>query len=331
MVQVRPYPKFPSERTQWIRKLRETVIRPTPDTKPQVLLEKEVGPEGNLLQTGTVFLINRECPWTCAMCDLWKHTTTSPLSPGHAPQQLKAALAKLESTSDCSIEQVKIYNSGSFFDARAIHTSDYPSLAKSLSPFNRVILENHPKLIGKRITSFHGLLNPTLEIAMGLEAADDKLLDLLNKRFSLDDYRKACDFLHTHAIAHRAFIMVQPPFSSPSEAVDLCIRTAKFAFDHEASCVSLIPSRATTGAMHSLSKAGHFLQPSLVTLERCFNEALKINRGRVFVDLWDLELFSHCHSCFELRRIRLDNMNNVQQILPEIRCHQCPPLQSAAR
>ena len=257
------------------------------------------------------------------MCDLWKHTSNTPLPPGHAPTQLRTALAKLETNSDRPIEQVKIYNSGSFFDSRAIYPSDYPSLAESLSCYSRVIVENHPRLTGHPVKVFNDRLNSSLEIAMGLESADDKLLDKLNKRFSLNDYKRACDFLGSNNIAHRAFIMVQPPFIHPEDALELCIKTVEFAFDQDASCASLIPSRATTGAMHSLQRTGDFAQPSLAMLEQCFSNALELNRGRVFVDLWDLEMFSHCKTCFNLRRNRLNDMNNSQRVIPKPECKQC--------
>lgn len=323
MDQCTAYPETPSARTKWIKQLRAPVNRPNSNSEPRILLEEEICAQGKGLRTGTIFLINRECPWTCVMCDLWKHTSNTPLPPGHAATQLRNALAKLETNADCPIEQIKIYNSGSFFDSRAIYPSDYPSVAESLSSYSRVIVENHPKLTSQPVKTFNDILDSSLEIAMGLESADDKLLDKLNKRFSLTDYKRACDFLGSNDIAHRAFIMVQPPFTHPDDALELCIKTVEFAFDQNASCVSLIPSRATTGAMHSLQRTGDFVQPSLAMLEQCFSKALELNRGRIFVDLWDLEMFSHCNTCFNVRRNRLNEMNNLQRVLPISNCKKC--------
>ena len=325
MLQSTPYPETASTRTKWIRALREPTSRPGAQSTPDTLVEHEMGPKGCLLETATIFLINRECPWTCVMCDLWKHTSLKPMSPGHAPVQLSSALRQLEKASKHQLSQIKIYNSGSFFDTKAIYTADYMRIANSLSGYERVIVENHPKLSGKHISLFKELLDPQLEIAMGLEVADDPLLDKLNKRFSLEDYITACEFLNAQRIAHRAFIMVQPPFTGQAEALSLCQRSVRFAFEQEASCVSLIPSRATTGAMHALKNQGNFVQPTIHTLESCFSHALQMNRGRVFVDLWDLEMFSECKVCFEPRRARLQQMNQFQKILPEIQCHTCHP------
>ncbi|MBT6958268.1 MAG: hypothetical protein HN996_07605, partial [Opitutae bacterium] len=70
---------------------------------------------------------------------------------------------------------------------------------------------------------------------------------------------------------------------------------------------------------------GNFVQPTIHTVESCFSHALQMNRGRVFVDLWDLEMFRECRVCFEPRRARLEQMNQFQKILPEIQCHTCHP------
>jgi radical SAM enzyme (TIGR01210 family) len=323
MHQATEYPKTAYARSKWIRELRKSVKRPNIDSKPNILLEEELGPNGDLLQTGIIFLMNRECPWTCVMCDLWQHTSVTPMPPGHARTQLKSAINQMELATEQPFQQIKIYNSGSFFDTKAIYTSDYGMIAESLSGYDRIIVENHPKLLGQHVSAFNGMLKPQLEIAMGLEVANDAVLDKLNKRFSLDDYKHACDFFHAQTIDHRTFIMVQPPFTHQAETLDQCQKSVQFAFDHQASCVSLIPSRATTGAMHALIKQGDFIQPSIRTLESCFTNALRLNRGRVFVDLWDLEIFSECDACFPLRRARLVQMNRSQTTLPAIHCQKC--------
>ena len=114
MLQSTPYPETASTRTKWIRALREPSSRPGAQSTPDTLVEQEMGPKGCLLETATIFLINRECPWTCVMCDLWKHTSLKPMSPGHAPAQLSSALRQLETASKQRLKQIKIYNSGSF-------------------------------------------------------------------------------------------------------------------------------------------------------------------------------------------------------------------------
>ncbi len=38
------------------------------------LSEDERSREGAIVPVNTIFLTNRECPWHCVMCDLWKNT-----------------------------------------------------------------------------------------------------------------------------------------------------------------------------------------------------------------------------------------------------------------
>jgi hypothetical protein len=43
----------------------------------------------------------------------------------------------------------------------------------------------------------------------------------------------------------------------------------------------------------------------------------------VFADLWNLDRFSDCPSCFTARRDRLHRMNLEQRACPSIACTQC--------
>ena len=67
---------------------------------------------------------NRECPWRCLMCDLWRNTLAE-TRPGRRdsradPPAARAAAAR---------RWIKLYNAGSFFDPRAIPPEDYPAIA----------------------------------------------------------------------------------------------------------------------------------------------------------------------------------------------------------
>ena len=46
-------------------------------------------------------------------------------------------------------------------------------------------------------------------------------------------------------------------------------------------------------------------------------------RGRVFVDLWDLERFSDCPHCLPARRQRLQRVNLSQRVEPAAACPSC--------
>ena len=111
----------------------------------------------------------------------------------------------------------------------------------------------------------------------------------MNKRIDLDGFRRAADFLREQAVDLRVFILVKPPFLEEAEALDWACRSLDFAFDCGAAVVSLIPTRFGNGSLEALAAAGQFSPPRFETLEAAFRYGLTLGRGRVFVDVWELE------------------------------------------
>jgi archaeosine synthase beta-subunit len=344
MTDLDSYPAEAAGRDVWIRSRRSG--RPLLDAwKPYAwLLEEERSASGEMISVVTLFLTNRECPWRCLMCDLWKHTLTESVPIGAIPAQIDYGLDQLQLAAGDETgkpdgiaerpdsrsrvpRQVKLYNSGSFFDPGAIPPSDYRPIAQRVGRFERVIVECHPSLVNEKILSFRDLLREEggarLEVAVGLETAHPGVLGKLNKRMTLDLFRRAADFLGNHQIDLRVFILVKPPFLNEEEGLDWAGRSLNFAFDCGACVASLIPTRPGNGAMDALAARGDFAPPKLETVEAAHAYGLRAKRGRVLADLWDLERFSNCPACFAARRNRLAQMNARQEWLPDIPCAQC--------
>jgi len=289
----------------------------TDPMRPNFFLnEKELQEDGNLKSVNTIFLTNRECPFKCVMCDLWKHTLNRSTPAGAVPAQIRYAAEKLPDA-----EVVKLYNSGNFFDGKAIPRADYEEIAELIRDYDHVIIENHPKLIGPFISEFQNLLNGSLEVAMGLETIHPEVLPKLNKQITVKDFRRAVNFLITKGISVRAFILLNPPYlTDVNENIEWCLRSIDFAFDTGVSACSVIPTRDGNGIMQKLRETGDYVPPKLSSLESVVNESMKQDRGRVFCDLWDLEMFSNCDKCFLKRKDRLQKMNLSQKVLPEVVC-----------
>ncbi len=150
------------------------------------------------------------------MCDLWRNTLSETVPLGAIPAQIDHALLKLPPA-----RQLKLYNSGSFFDPQAIPPADYAAIAQRANRFERLIVENHPALTGDACLRFRDLLSCKLEIAMGLETAHPQVLAGLNKRMTLDQFSTAASFLRRNRIDLRVFILVQPPLMPAAEALDV--------------------------------------------------------------------------------------------------------------
>jgi hypothetical protein len=253
------------------------------------------------------------------MCDLWKHTLTSTVPVGAIPAQIGHALAQLQ----VRPAQVKLYNSGSFFDPAAIPPVDYAAIAEKISFATNVVVESHPRLVGARAAHFRDLLDGSLEVAMGLETVHPVVLPLLNKRFTLEQFADAATFLRKNNIRVRAFVLVQPPFIAASEAVEWAVKSAQFAFSCGAGVVSLIPTRPGNGSLEKLRNNGEFSPPSLLTLESALEQCLELREGRVFADTWELGQFATCPVCLAARRDRLTRINLSQHIEPRVLCGAC--------
>jgi archaeosine synthase beta-subunit len=268
--------------------------------------EDERSATNEIVSIATIFLTNRECPWHCVMCDLWKNTLNFTVPVGAIPAQIDYALQKLPTA-----RQIKLYNSGSFFDKKAIPPEDYSAIAERMKPFQNIILECHPALIGDDCLQFQEMIGGNLEVAMGLETSHEGVLQKINKGMTLEQFSQTCDFLKSHSIAIRAFVLVKPPFLDENEALYWAERSIDFAFDCDVDVVTLIPTR------------GLSLPPKLCALQSAVEYGISLNRGRVFADLWDLQQFSTCSDCFDERRSKLQIMNLQQQIPASLSCKSC--------
>ena len=259
------------------------------------------------------------------MCDLWQNTLDETVPAGAISAQIDFALDQTER--ECcdlaKLQQIKLYNAGSFFDAQAIPEAEEAVISTRLAKFSRVIVESHPALIGDRCLRFGDRLNGQLEIALGLETVHPEALVKLNKRVSLGQFRDAADFITRHEIALRTFVLLQPPFIPVDESVEWARHSIDFSQDCGATVTTLIPTRTGNGAMDHLAAVGQFIEPTLVQLEDAMDYGVGQARGRVFADLWDLERFSSCTACFPQRRDRLAKQNDTQQIPARITCPSC--------
>jgi archaeosine synthase beta-subunit len=312
------YPVNAAERDAWILSRRPARNDVDPFQPYAFLVEDERAASGEIVPVATLFLTNRECPWRCLMCDLWRNTLAKSVPVGAIPAQIDYALERL-----AAARQIKLYNSGSFFDPGAIPTEDYPAIAARVATFERVIVECHPALVRDSCFQFSDLLPGELEVAMGLETVHPDILERLNKRMTIGQFEDAAHRLRKNNVDLRVFILVKPPFMREEEALEWTVRSLEFAFECGATAATLIPTRGGNGAMDELTQAGQFSPPRLATLEAVTEHGIAMNKGRVFADVWDVRTASPCPNCYNQRIARLQAMNLRQSILPSIACERC--------
>ncbi len=312
------YPQKAAERDRWVLAQRSERTAVSEREPYAYFVEEECGADRRVEPVATIFLSNRECPFRCVMCDLWRNTLLKTVSTGAIPAQIDFGLRRLEAA-----RTVKLYNSGSFFDPRAIPPADYTAIASLVRNYDRVIVECHPAFLGERCLTFRDLLAGRLEVAMGLETAHSGVLEKLNKRMTLEQFAAGADFLSRSDIDLRAFILVQPPFMKAEESLHWAKRSLDFAFECRAKVATLIPTRGRNGAMETLADAGLFVTPELRKLEASAEYGVGLQRGRVFADLWDVQRDGECMHCFDARVQRMREMNLRQTLPPALHCDAC--------
>jgi archaeosine synthase beta-subunit len=271
------YPDTPAARDRFVIDLRGPRPAHDPWSYQSVLIEDEPTERGDIARVGTIFLTGRECPWRCAMCDLWRGTTRTDTPDGAIPAQIRAARQQWRDGGD-AISRLKLYNASNFFDPRAVPLRDYG--------------ESHPSLVGERVERFLEFLGGRqLEVAMGLETVHPSALDALNKRMTTDDFAKAADTLRRLGVSLRAFVLVAPPFIPPDEQDNWLLATVAFAEQCGASVISLIPTRGGNGTMEALAAQKLFVEPTRAAVERSYALVLKRvaspeRAPRILLDPW---------------------------------------------
>ena len=323
---------MPTINDRWVLERRGPKTPLDPMRPYAAVFEEELDADGALAPTAVVFITNRECPFRCVMCDLWRNTLDETVPPGAIAGQIRAALRELP-----SVRQIKLYNAGSFFDPAAIPPSEDDEIARLVSRFDRVIVEAHPAFLSgahaerclrfrDRLHNFRlkaeatGAAEARLEVAIGLETAHPETLARLNKRMTVASFRKAAAFLAAHEVALRVFILLNPPFLSGGDAIEWAQRSIDLAADCGAAACSVIPTRSGNGAMEALDAAVE--RPRLPALERVVEYGISTRRLRVFADLWDIERFFDCH-CSTARLARLQQINRTQTASAPVLCSRC--------
>lgn len=283
---------MPSAEDRRLRALRPP--KPAVDVwRPlDVVVEKERLPGGRIAASTTLFLAGRECPFTCVFCDLWRFTTDAPTPQGAIPEQIRLGLeraADLEQAVHTDGPRlVKLYNASNFFDSGSVPKADDAEIARRVADFDRVVVECHARLVGRRCFEFAERVDGRLEVAMGFETAHPDAFRRLNKGADLQDLRRASTALKAAGLGLRAFLLLDPPFVPVSERRAWLLRSVEDALDQGASTVWLIPMRGGSTEMSRLEAQGDFTPPTLERIEEAFDEARRLDPEAVRLDTWDL-------------------------------------------
>ena len=307
-----------------IRAARDPARGATPEPER---LEVEIFPDGRARSILTVYLRNGACPIACVYCALYRGMDARPATGEEIAVQIASARARHE-----GIAGIKLYNASSFFEPASIVPSEAElrAIASEVAGLDLVVVEARSENAA-RAPELARRLDGRLEVAIGMEAADDELLALWNKPTSTASFRKAARLLAANGILLRAFVLVQPPFVSGREARELAIRSVEEAAAAGARLVSLLPVVSRHAPMEKLRRAGMF---SEVSLDLYF-EIVSACRGRgpaIVAETEALAALPGCRHCRDRRIAALLALNETGE-LPAVDCerHEAAPERTVVR
>jgi radical SAM enzyme (TIGR01210 family) len=129
-------------------------------------------------------------------------------------------------------EKVKIFTSGSFLDVRELPESVRNELLDVVKEkeVKELTIETRPEFAEEALNVQSYLGDVTLEVALGLESANDRILTFcINKGFSYKDFERAVHILE--GIKIKAYLLIKPPFLTEYEAVEDAVHSAEMIAD----------------------------------------------------------------------------------------------------
>jgi radical SAM enzyme (TIGR01210 family) len=283
--------------------------------EPPILRETEIFPDGRPRAIGTVYLENGACPLACVYCALYRGAGDGPAAGEEIARQIRSARRRLG-----AVDGIKLYNASSLFEPRSIRQteSDLAAIAAETADVGLVVVESRSEQAG-RAPAFARRLRGRLEVAIGLEAADDALLRRLGKPTTVERFRGAARTLADAGILLRAFVLVQPPYVAGEQARELAKATFRLARDCGARVVSLLPVVSDHAPMERLRAEGRFTEIALDDYFSVVADCVAEGGAVVLAELPSLPRLPGCPTCRDARAAALGALNATGR-LPAVAC-----------
>ena len=288
--------------------------------EPPILRETEIFPDGRPRAIGTVYLENGACPLACVYCALYLRAGDGPATGEEIARQIRSGRRRLG-----AVDGIKLYNASSLFEPRSIRQteSDLDAIGAEVADLELVVVEARSEQAA-RAPAFARGLRGRLEVAIGLEAADDALLRRLGKPTTVARFRGAARTLAEAGILLRAFVLVQPPYVAGEEARELAKATFCLARDCGARVVSLLPVVSDHAPMERLRAEGRFTEIALEDYFTVVSECVAEGGAVVLAELSALSRLPGCPACRASRAAALGELNASGR-LPEVACAEHRP------
>jgi len=156
----------------------------------------------------SIILNYGRCSWgRCFFCGYGRIVGQPP-----SAENLKEGFNRAFTGLTPDVDSVKVFGSGSFLDEKQVPAEARRYFIEECKKrgIRKLTIESRPEYVTKeKLVEFDGL---DLNVAIGLESADNDVLRKISKGFTVEDYDKAADTIKSCGFKVRTYILVNPPF-----------------------------------------------------------------------------------------------------------------------
>ena len=295
--------------------------------------------QGRPVERLVITLRSPGCAWVrkgggCTMCGHYPGTTQGmALSPQDFVAQFRREAERYRG-GDLPI--LCLYNSGSVLNEDEIQQEALSGILFDVARMDgvrKVVLESRPEYCSEekigRIRKQIG--EKDLEIAMGLESCNDRVLSLtLNKGFVSGEFRRMVERIRQY-VGIRIYVLLKGPFLTEREAIEDAVSSIRFARTLSPREIHLEPATLQKHTLlYSLHQAGLYRLPWLWSIYEVLSRAGAENR--VYVSPFNhmprpVHIPENCPDCSEQVRGLLTRHYNATFDLLPMKRFQCACLE----
>ncbi len=254
------------------------------DIEPRIWSENDT--LGNEVVRAFVFILKtRGCFWArhsgCTMCGYFNDSIQD-ITEKEMEEQLEIAVQKYNGE-----RIIKIFTSGSFLDGKEVPLNlQIKILKKFFEKADRILIESRPEFI-KNLDLLGGIPgNKTLEVAIGLESANDRVRKYsINKGFTFSEWMDAAKAVVDRNMQLKTYILIKPAFLAEEESIkDALLSVKKIAGISDTVSFNPVAIHANT-LVEYLWKRGVYRPPWLWSVAEILERTSDMFDGQIKCDV----------------------------------------------
>jgi radical SAM enzyme (TIGR01210 family) len=278
-----------------------------------------------------IILRTRGCFWAlksgCSMCGYINDSCSGEITDDDIMAQFSAAMQRYKGEAI-----VKIFNSGSFFDAQEIQREIQQKILKELSgKVKKVALETRVEFVNENDLkeAINSVKPAQLELGIGLESANDAILEKsINKHMKFVDFVRAANIARSLGVLVKTYLLIKPSFLTEREAIEDAVESVRKASPYTTT-FSFNPMNVQNFTfVEHLFHRGEYRPPYLWSVAEILRRAKPITNARLQCDPTGGGSRRGAHNCAkcddavlaDIRRFSLTQNIRALEGIMEIKC-----------